>query len=74
MKPAPSQLKKHLRSLPVSGIFAGGAAYSLLPREMFAENDALFRALFVGTVAAVTTLSLTLIIQGKRLERRPDQA
>lgn len=69
MKPVASQPKKYLRALPVFGIFAGGAAYSLLPSGMFAENDVLFRALIVGTVAAMSTLLLAMIIQRKRSDR-----
>ena len=69
MKPVSSQPGKYLRALPALGMFAGGAAYSLLPRGTFAENDTLFRAMIVGTVAGVTTLLIALIIQRKYSKR-----
>jgi hypothetical protein len=65
METQQSQREQRLRLLPAAGILAGGAAYSLLPRGEFGTHDVLVRAFISGTVAGVSTLLLTWIMQRK---------
>jgi hypothetical protein len=68
MKPQTSTQIGMRRVLPVLGVFAGGAAYSVLPRGVFGEYDMLVRIAVTGVVAAATTLVL-LLVERNRMAR-----
>ena len=65
METQESQHPQRLRLLPAAGVLAGGAIHSLLPRGEFGAHDVLVRTGITATVAGMSTLLLTWIIQRK---------
>ena len=48
--------------LPVLGIFAGGAVFSIVPHGAFGTHDAFIRAVITGIVAGLTAFFISVAV------------
>lgn len=62
MQTQTSKYHRFRQTLPVLGIFAGGAVSGIVPHGAFGTYDAFIRAVIIGIVAGLTAFFISVAV------------